>query len=208
MLTRRIFACVAVLIPAAVLSGLSLTAQDKQPDQPAQPTRVGQAYVLPPSRTTTFGFEPGYQELATVPQWMEQPESEVGTALKQFRAAETDDAKQDAKSELRDALAAEYEDKMNQYDAHIEALEKELESMRERLTRRRKAKDDMVSLKLKEMMANADGLGWPSGPSRTPSPRQTFFPGQNTSPFAAPSPRPSILTVPRRTVKGVFEQIN
>jgi len=202
MLTQRIFACGAVLIPAVILGGLSLTAQDLPPAQ--------QVFQNPPRTQSGLQIQRGYRgtnNSTTALAWTNVNETEVGKALNAFRKAETDDAKDGAKSELRDALAAEYEDRMNQYDAHIESLEKELEAMRERLSRRRKAKDDMVSLKMKEMIANADGLGWPSGPNRTPSSRLTF-PRQSTSPFGSPPSLSPNFPVPQRIADDAFEQIN
>jgi len=158
MLIRKTFACIAILVPATFLTVMSLTAQDGSTPalvQQTQPVTSPFSSARAPA-TLTFGT-------ATSNARWRKEESEVDQALATFKSAESADAKADAKVELRDALATEYDDRMDQYDAHITSLETELEKMKERLSRRRAAKDEMVDLKLQEVLANADGLGWPTG---------------------------------------------
>lgn len=93
-------------------------------------------------------------------------QTEVEKALAKVKAAKDSVEKDGAKDELLAALSAEYDNRMNVYDKHIESLEKQVEEMRERLSRRRKAKDEVVELKLKQLVSEADGLGWPSNSGR------------------------------------------
>lgn len=112
-----------------------------------------------------------------------QIETPLSKAMNALQNAESEEMKANAKMNLRDALATDYDEKMDQYDEHIEKLENQLEEMRARLSRRRDAKDDMVSLKLKELIAKADGLGWPTGP--TNGAVNDFGPVPLASPFKA-----------------------
>ena len=207
MLTQRTFTSVAVLVPAIIFGGLTLVAQDRQTNQPVQPlpAQVQETRVVP-RMTTSYAWEPNNLTRYNFQGWAGGSENEVSKAMKTFQEAESDDAKDEAKSELRFALADEYENRMNQYDEHIESLEKELESMRERLSRRRKAKDDMVRLKLQELLAKADGLGWPTGPTSGASSRLMYSRFQNTPPFGeASSPA---LPIPRSQVQGTMRKVN
>ncbi len=214
MLTRKIFTC---LFSATVLfgSGLYLTAQDR--DSTGSPPNATQwlnerfkrSFIEPDWLVATereqnnlFG-----NETATESERNNLFANETATAVQAFKAAESEEAKSTAKAELRKALVADYENKMDQYDAHLEKLEKELEAMRERLSRRRAAKEDMVDLKLKETIANADGLGWPSGPNSMnvpgrlpPSYSSQYVPGIFSSPKRTPT-RPAQRPTVQRTQK-------
>ena len=196
MLTRKIFTC---LFSATVLfgSGLYLTAQDRG------------LFGSPPNATQWLNEQADRSliearwRLATQSERNNQFANETATAVQAFKAAESEEAKSTAKAELRKALVADYENKMDQYDAHLEKLEKELEAMRERLSRRRAAQEDMVYLKLKETIANADGLGWPSGPNamNVPGRLPPTYSGQ-VAPRFFPSPKlPPTLPAQRPTVQ-------
>jgi hypothetical protein len=198
MLTRKIFTC---LFSASLLlgSGLYLTAQDSN--------QFGQA-ASQLQQTSVIQRLEDVRGIGTAdPRWRlvgnrEQNRfaNETATAVQAFKAAESEEAKSAAKAELRKALMADYENKMDQYDEHLEKLEKELEAMRDRLSRRRAAKEDMVDLKLKETIANAEGLGWPSGPNsmnppgRMPTSFSTQF--QQTAPsFPSPVRLPASIPI-------------
>ncbi len=159
MLTRKL--CTTLIAAAAMLgSCLILTAQDGDPISVGQPWQVARGY-------STYRPVPSNLNSTSV-RWLQnnvEQRMAVEVAVNKLKQADSDEAKSTAKRDLRKVLVADYEDKMNRYDEHLEKLEKELEAMRERLSRRRAAKEDMVDLKLKEIVANADGLGWPSGPT-------------------------------------------
>ena len=197
MLTRKIFTC---LFSATVLfgSGLYLTAQDRTPFEfPSNQTQ------RPNDLMNRALIERGWG-VSTESERNNQFANETATAVQAFKAAESEEAKSTAKAELRKALVADYENKMDQYDAHLEKLEKELEAMRERLARRRAAQEDMVDLKLKETIANADGLGWPSGPNamNVPGRLPPTYSGQ-VAPRFFPSPiLPPTLPAQRPTVQS------
>ncbi|QEG22312.1 prefoldin domain-containing protein [Mariniblastus fucicola] len=170
MLTRKLLLCF-LMVPTSLVTGWTLTAQEQSDDTFAVP---GAAVPLPPTvgptapRATTI-FRSSKSGPATSfglarSSWVSAKASEVDKAYESLKGAKSDEERSDAKASLRKALVTDYDSKMDQYDEHIESLEKELEEMRERLSRRRAAKEEMVDLKLKELVANADGLGWPSGP--------------------------------------------
>lgn len=98
-----------------------------------------------------------------------QQESEfnVQRATQTMKLAKSDDARATAETVLREALTNDYDLKMKGYEEHLEKLEKELEAMRDRLSRRRAAKAEMVELRIKVLKAEADDLGWPSDVTRS-----------------------------------------
>ena len=154
------------LIAIAVMlgSGIFLTAQDSDPFSRTGTNQTQLRETLRFNRTQTNN-----QRAFLDSQWrLASPGGEVANdvsvAVTALKSADSDEEKSEAKSKLREALVADYEDKMDRYDEHLEKLEKELDAMRERLSRRRKAQEEMVDLKLSEIIANADGLGWPTGP--------------------------------------------
>ena len=188
MLTRKILTC---LFSATVLfgSGLYLTAQESSRiEEDLERRTIFTPLENPPQLNR--GLNDRRWRLSTNRE-QNTFANETVKAVQAFKAAESEEAKSTAKAELRKALVADYENKMDQYDAHLEKLEKELEAMRERLSRRRAAKEDMVDLKLKETIANADGLGWPSGPNsmNPPGRLQPSFSSQ-FAPAFFPSPVP------------------
>ena len=199
MLNRKLLACVVFLFPATALTCLTLTAQDES--RQAQTWKLLAPATAGPNPNNPFGnravlARTGYKGTAA---FAHGPVTEAFQALK---AADSDEARANAKTDLRKALVTDYDDKMDQYDAHIESLEKELEQMKDRLSRRRAAKEEMVDLKLKEMLANADGLGWPGN-----TPRNDFFqsglnPVQTSwSPANFPQlRRPAVPITPQPTV--------
>lgn len=213
MLNQKMVCCVAVAVMLG--SGIYLSAQDPFEGPPpnnvtqdplerptANNVAVPNRKAVPKEPVVTSDFnrdanwrpasESAFRQYVRNIQWQQIAETPLSKAMNALQNAESEEMKANAKMNLRDALATDYDEKMDQYDEHIEKLENQLEEMRARLSRRRDAKDDMVSLKLKELIAKADGLGWPTGPTNGavndfgPVPlaspfgkaRQTFFPVQ------------------------------
>lgn len=89
-------------------------------------------------------------------------DSEVAKAIKKLKDAETSSETAEAEKELRTALENDYDSRLAAYEESLDQLEAKLKEMRNQLNRRREAKDDMVSLRLQVLKAEADDLGWPS----------------------------------------------
>ena len=82
-------------------------------------------------------------------------------ALKKAKAADDDDAQDDAEKELRNALNAEYDAMLETHEKQLDALEKKISELRKQLRRREDAKSELVDLRFKMLLHEADGLGWP-----------------------------------------------
>ena len=82
-------------------------------------------------------------------------------ALKKAKADDDDDAQAEAERSLRSALEDEYDAMLETHEKQLDALEKKISELRKQLRRRENAKSELVDLKFKMMLHEADGLGWP-----------------------------------------------
>lgn len=89
-------------------------------------------------------------------------EQEIQQAAKSLRQADSSTEKREAEDKLRSLLADDYDSRLDGYAEHLDELEKSLADMRAKLKRRREAKSEMIDLRVKVLIAEADDLGWPS----------------------------------------------
>lgn len=82
-------------------------------------------------------------------------------ALKKAKADDDDDAQAEAERSLRSALEDEYDAMLESHEKQLDALEKKISELRKQLRRREDAKSELVDLRFKMMLHEADGLGWP-----------------------------------------------
>ncbi|MEM9656987.1 MAG: hypothetical protein AAF961_01375 [Planctomycetota bacterium] len=127
--------------------------------------------------------------------------SRLRTAAEGRSDAEIDQDLSAAREEIRTTLDRIYTARLDAYDDHIEALQKRLRKMKQHVDKRRDAKEEMVSLRMKMIEANANGLGWPDGrmPQDFASPSQmVLFPGLNEGDvlLAVPPPASTQLAAP------------
>ncbi len=193
---------VGFLIASAIASGVGLlVAQDEPTANFAPPQRAMSpaTATLPAPPNPVQGqngiFATGWRANGLALNRGRMERSKVQEAMASLKAAESGDDKAKAKAKLQEALAAEYDERMDSYDEHIESLEKELEAMRQRLAKRREAKADMVELKMRQLLAEVDGLGWPSGSNNSRFPRVINF---GTTNYKA-SPRATLTTRPSQS---------
>jgi hypothetical protein len=112
--------------------------------------------------TQDEGVAQQYLSYAIAGEQANTSQSAVNKALKALKNAEDDAAKRTAEGELKTALEADYDSRLEGYEKHLDELEKELAKMRDQLQKRRMAKSEMVNLRLQVLKAEADDLGWPS----------------------------------------------
>lgn len=114
----------------------------------------------------------------------------VGKLIKQLRDAEADTEKEEIKAKLKTELDTQYDAYLEHHEQPLKQLEERLAKLRDEFEARKKAKTDLVKLRLDTIWYDALGLGWPS--NRTTSmfgnnglglPGQTAYP-----PYPASSP--------------------
>ena len=101
-------------------------------------------------------------------------DSKTAKAYKVLQSAETDQEKREAEAELRKALEEEYVSSLEAYEEHLQALSDKLKRLEDELDKRRSAQDELVDLRLKTLINQAQGLGWP-GQSNVPGNFESSF---------------------------------
>ncbi len=141
------------LLSTGLLAGNWFTVQE-----PAQAAGVLSGFysvqAAEPAQQTYLHFGLGEQP--------NESQDAVNTALNALKSAEDDAAKRTAESDLRKALEADYDARLEGYEKHLDQLETELAKMRDQLQKRKMAKSEMVALRMQVLQAEADDLGWPS----------------------------------------------
>jgi hypothetical protein len=89
-------------------------------------------------------------------------QDKIKSMLKVLESTDNTSDKNAIEQEIKQLLNEQYDQKMKVYEKQLAELESKLEKMRSQLQRRRDAKADMVDLRMKVLMAEADDLGWPS----------------------------------------------
>lgn len=147
---------------------LSTTAAAEQ----SEPVASGQYGAI-----STWGSKPAIVYGHRVSEFSEQREldREIEDAAKALRQAEDRTEREDAKESLVELLSKDYDDRLAGYQASIDELEEKLSEMKDKLERRRRAKNEMIDLRIQVLEAEAEDLGWPA---RVNSGRLPQFPAR------------------------------
>jgi hypothetical protein len=86
---------------------------------------------------------------------------EMRKVLNAIKDAESNTDKQESITKLRGLLEEQYDDSLDAYGRHLDEMEKKIAELREQLQRRRDARAEMVDLRVKMLVSEAEGLGWP-----------------------------------------------
>ena len=217
--TKKRLAVVFAVVVGSSLVGTAWALQPQESDPEPTPVEVeghplGITYAQSPARTI-LGRYPG--SVAVIGSNGDKNRSEfqkiqmeVTKAKQQLRKAESEADKEEATEALKDALGADYDARLNEYEDHLDQLAKELDDMRSKLRKKRAAKSEMVNLRLKQVMAEAEDLGWPSRVSGSSWGVRTGFPiapvaiGQSipTPPKPPAPPAPAGIGSKKKTVWG------
>jgi len=90
--------------------------------------------------------------------------AQISAKAKELRAAETDEAKDEAKKATQTLLDGYFEADMKKREREIADIEARVKRLRAQLEKRRAAKDEIVQLQLKVIVNEAEGLGFFSAP--------------------------------------------
>jgi hypothetical protein len=198
-------------------------ASDAQP-VPAEAAFEPPAATLPPSFGVDGGMGPGgswsgswgehgrhgiaRRAFPHPPSREEMQEFEAfHRAVAKLKSAKSDADKTSATNQLSKILAESFQRDLERREHEVAQVEARVKKLREQIEKRKKAKDDILSLRLKTIVNEADGLGFPGGfgPEsesfgprprvfHTPGPPQKFgfFNGETpeppTAPLAVPAP--------------------
>ncbi|MEK6263069.1 MAG: hypothetical protein AABP62_31195 [Planctomycetota bacterium] len=82
-------------------------------------------------------------------------------AMHLLKTGTDDAAKKKATDAIQEQLAKQFERDLSQREKELTAVEERVKSLRQQLDKRKTAKDDIISLRLKTLINNAEGLGFP-----------------------------------------------
>ena len=86
---------------------------------------------------------------------------ELAVAVKAVKDAKNDDEKKSASKTIQQLLDKQFERDFQQREEELAPVEERVKSLRRQLDKRKAAKDDIIGLRLKTILNNADGLGFP-----------------------------------------------
>jgi hypothetical protein len=129
--------------------------------------------------------------------WREIPEMQAfQAAVEKLRSAKEGTEKEAAKKELLQRLEQSFTRDLEHREQEVAEIESRVKKLREQLERRKKAKDEIVGLRLKTIVNESEGLGF-SGPldleptGKRPATGPT--PGPVPPSYDAFSPRPAVV---------------
>jgi hypothetical protein len=200
-------------------------ASDQHDDQlgPGEEAFEPPAATLPPSLSVDGGMGPGGSwsgvwgehgrhgiARRAFPHPMSREEMQEVEAfhrsIEKLKSAKSDADKTSATNELSKMLEKSFQRDLERREHEIAQVEARVKKLREQIEKRRKAKDDILSLRLKTIVNEADGLGFPGGfdsesgsfsprprAFRTPGPPRYgfFYTGETPEPPAPPAGVPS-----------------
>lgn len=104
-------------------------------------------------------------------------------AVDVLKSAKTDEDKAKASKELASLLAKAFDRDLERREREVSDVEARVKKLREQIEKRKKAKEQIIDLRLKTITNEAEGLGFPSlfGPDR-PFPPEFHF-GPREEPF-------------------------
>lgn len=184
--------CVGLLI----VFGAFVQGQDLEPES-------GMA-AAPPIGSPQLAIEPGFPGPAAIRSV--RYGNDLQKALHEFKSAESDDDKDDAKGKVKTELEKQYDAFLERDQKRIDQLFDRLKKLEAQLEKRKDAKDRLVELKLEMLISQAEGLGWPTdnsgiiyGPSLMPTPVQEpafYDSGIGIDPSMTLTPSAPIRSVP------------
>jgi hypothetical protein len=140
------------------------------PDAPPAPPRAarrhGQARAFSfarPDDRSGFSFSgPGRSWGGHPMSEEEMQESEaMDQAVDKLKSAKNDADKTTATKEISQLLEKSFQHDMERRETQISEIEARVKKLREQIEKRKKAKDEIISLHLKTIVNEADGLGFP-----------------------------------------------
>lgn len=92
----------------------------------------------------------------------ERLESEfLRNAVEKLKSAKSDSEKTSAANELSKVLEKSFQRDLDRRERQISDVEARVKKLRDQIDKRKKAKDEIISLRLKTILNEADGLGFP-----------------------------------------------
>ena len=150
-----------VLVGIGAITGAVVFGQAPAPEQPKQlltplPNNAAPNYVI--------------QELAPGgPGFFAPAQDQSAQLVDQYRKAEKEEDKKEIKKKLADELGKQFDANMKRQQAELEALEKQINDLKNLMKKRQDARTTIIDRRLEQVIQDAEGLGWtaPGGPQHS-----------------------------------------
>lgn len=120
-------------------------------------------------------------------------------AKAKLKKAENEAARKVATDVIQQCLVKQFEQDLVQREKELTAVEERLKTLRQQLEKRKQAKDEIITLRLKTIINNAEGLGFPGD-------EDLRSPTEDTVPSFGPGPIDSSGYDSRRTIPSPDEE--
>jgi hypothetical protein len=196
-MSKRLVLILGLVLAAAVIGSVGLAQQPAAEPPQAAPQELPPQPPLPPQ----YGLvQNGFMALrdyqaSNQPLWSQEGQSQSAKLAKQYAKAEKDEEKKEIRKKLADLLTAQFDQQVAQQQKELEALEKQIASVKATLKKRTDAKTAIVDRRLEQLILEAEGMGWgvptiPAGQRGPLSPGSYPSPGPVAVPAKSPSTRP------------------
>lgn len=135
--------------------------QPQQPFNMQQPNRSPFPPTAPRSPTSFAPYRPNLSsELNQANQVANQAISKL---VQQIRSSKDSAEKDELKAGIQEHLSTQYDAYLDHHEKPLKQLEERLQKLRDVFESRKKAKEDLVKLRLDTIWYDAIGLNWPAG---------------------------------------------
>ncbi len=201
-MNRRIVWGIVVAFGATAAGGWNAYSQvfDKKveflPGDANQPTVWKENVFIPGAdnqpkvlKDNVFVVPPASRHPATLGLWTHRLsgdsslEGEVHSKLKAYADADDDKTRTTARTEMAELLGKQFDALQGQREKEIQELETRVKKLRETLSKRAAAKQQIVNSRLNQLLSEVEGLGWGTPGEAGDSP---YFRGGGLVPMTAP----------------------
>ncbi len=123
--------------------------------------------------------------------------------VERYRLAKEGPEKEGAKKGLLHVLEQSFKRDLEHREREVSEIESRVKKLREQIERRKKAQDEIIGLRLKTIINETEGLGFPDGQDSGPEgPKRPFWDGPTDVFVPRSVPPADIPPVPRRRTHG------
>jgi len=141
---------VAIVVTGiAILPHLWSTMSSAQ-DGPKSTNPVIRGVAPVPAKPGSYAPAPVHNEL----------EAKTRGIISQYKATEDEKARDKLVDDLTAAVSEQFDARQEAREAELKQLEEQLRKLRELQARRAKAKEEIVRDRIRQLLRDADGLGW------------------------------------------------
>lgn len=159
-LIRRPWFAVTTFMAAVILAGSSLSLSFGQP--PTTSTLVVPSAEDGLKRSLTGRSSASDQVLADT-------DAEIGTVIEAYRQHDGQDEKAQIAKALSDIVGKQFDARQLVREGELKQLEQQLHKLQELHQRRAKQRDQIIEERVRQLLRDADGLGWGSDDESQPS---------------------------------------